>query len=573
MRLPIGCSDFKKVIDEQFDFVDKSLLIKEIVDDAEVILITRPRRFGKTLNMSMLRYFFELSSDDRAYLFNNLKISSEADLLLKHQGQYPVVYLTLKDVKEHSYPAAFEKIQHLIGKIYDEFSSVLLHSDKLTDFQKNYMNGILTRRASQVDVEDSLLMLSKALYDHYGKKVCILIDEYDTPIQSGYLHNYYDEIVGFFRNLFSAALKDNVYLFKSVLTGILRISKESLFSGLNNLKVYSVLHPKYGAYFGFTEDEVKALLHQTGLEKNSAEIKDWYNGYQIGDHVLYNPWSIINCFQDDGVLGPYWVNTSDNALIKTLLLKSSEGFKERFELLLEGNSIERLIDENFVYPDLMKNNESAVWSLLLMTGYLKIDSCQKTDQGTLCHLRIPNREIRNLYRGIIEQWLSNGYGVEWYNQFLEHLLDGDMVAFERDLTHILEQTVSSHDVGKEPESFYHGFMIGMTASLYGRSDYETKSNRESGYGRYDYLILSRNLDKPTILFEFKKVSLPEGKLLDAKTILNKSAQEALTQINTKAYLAEVKQRGIKNILKIGISFSGKRFGLAYERLERQESDV
>ena len=567
MRLPIGYSDFKKIIDEDFDFVDKSLLIKEVINDAEVILITRPRRFGKTLNMSMLRCFFELNTDDAAHLFKNLKISSEQDLLLKHQGQYPVVYLTFKDVKENSYQAAYDKILQIIGNVYDEFSKVLLNSDKLTDFQKKNINTILSKNASQAEVEDSLRMLSKSLYDHYGKKVCILIDEYDTPIQSGYLHNYYNEIVGLFRNLFSAALKDNIYLFKSVLTGILRISKESLFSGLNNLKVYSVVHPKYGPYFGFTEDEVLVLLHQSGLKEKSAEIKDWYNGYQMGDCTVYNPWSIINCLQDDGVLGPYWVNTSDNALIKNILLKSSEGFNERFELLLEGGSIERLIDENFVYPDLVKNNESAVWNLLLMTGYLKIDSYQRTDQGIMCYLKIPNREIRNLYRGIIEQWLSSGYGVEWYNRFLENLLDGDMKAFERDLTHIMEQTISSHDVGKEPESFYHGLMIGLTASLYGRNDYETKSNRESGYGRYDYMILSHDLNKPTILFEFKKVSLPDNKLKEWRVILDKSAQEALKQIDTHAYLAEIKQRGIENILKIGISFSGKRFCIAYERLK------
>ncbi|OGO91946.1 MAG: hypothetical protein A3F10_02440 [Coxiella sp. RIFCSPHIGHO2_12_FULL_42_15] len=269
---------------------------------------------------------------------------------------------------------------------------------------------------------------------------------------------------------------------------------------------------------------------------------------------------------EHGVLESYWVNTSDNAMIKNLLLKSSERFKERFELLLEGRSIERLINENFVFPDLEKDNESAVWSLLLMTGYLTISSYQRTDQGPLCQLAIPNREIRNLYRGIIEQWLSNGYGIEWYNQFLQQLLNGDMVAFERDLTHILEQTVSSHDVGKEPEAFYHGLMIGVTASLYGRNDYETKSNRESGYGRYDYMILSRNLNKPTILFEFKKVILRESNLEEARMILDKSAREALNQIDTHVYLAEVKQRGIKNILKIGLSFSGKRFGITYERL-------
>lgn len=324
-----------------------------------------------------------------------LKISSEKDLLLKHQGKYPVIYLTFKDLKEPSYQAAYQKIMHIIAKIYDEFGKVLLDDDRLTDFQKNNIEQILTKKASQAEVEDSLRMLSQYLYEHYGKKVCILIDEYDVPIQSGYLHGYYNEIVGLFCNLFSAALKDNAYLFKSVLTGILRISKENLFSGLNNLKVYSMLHPKYGAYFGFTEDEVAGLLQQSGLEEKSLEIKDWYNGYQIDDHVLYNPWSIINCLQEGGMLRPYWVNTSDNTLIKNLLLNSGTGFKERFEWLLEGGFVDRLIDENFIFPDLVKNNESAIWSLLLLTGYLKIIAYQYTNQGAFCQLAIPNREIRD----------------------------------------------------------------------------------------------------------------------------------------------------------------------------------
>ena len=565
MKLPIGYSDFKKIIDEDFTFVDKSLFIKEIIHDVEVILITRPRRFGKTLNMSMLRYFLERNIHNSSYLFKNLKIAHEKDLCLKHQAQYPVIYITLKDVKERSFQTAYQKISYVISSIFDEFSNDLLNSDKLTNFQKNNIHTILTKQASQTDIEESLRMFSKALHDHYGQKACILIDEYDTPIQSGYLHGFYDEIIGFFRNFFGAGLKDNPYLFKSVLTGILRISKESLFSGLNNLKAYSVLHPKYGAYFGFTENEVKWLVDCAEQVNNLADMKHWYNGYQMGNYMMYNPWSIINCIQDNGVIRSYWVNTSDNALIKNILLKSNDNFKKRFELLLEGNAIERLIDENFVYSDLVKNNESAVWNLLCMTGYLKIDTFQGTDQGVLCQLRIPNREIRNLYRAIIEQWLSNGYGVEWYNQFLEHLLNGDMTAFERDLTHILEQTVSSHDVGRESESFYHGLMIGLTASLYGRDGYETKSNRESGYGRYDYMILAHDIDKLTILFEFKKVSIPEGKIKEAKTILNKSAHNALKQINSQAYLAEAEQRGIKNILKIGISFSGKRLGIAHER--------
>jgi len=564
MQLPIGYSDFKKIVEEGFDFVDKSLLIKEVINDAESILIARPRRFGKTFNMSMLRHFFSLNSSITVNLFKNLKIDSDIDLIEKHQNQYSVIYLTFKDVKELSYEAAYQKIMHIIGTVYDEFSRVLLNSEKLTDFQKRKFNNILEGKSSQAEVDDSLRLLSNCLYDHYGKKVCILIDEYDTPIQSGYAHGFYDEIVALFRNLLSAALKDNIYLFKAVLTGILRVSRESLFSGLNNLKVYSVLHPKYGPYFGFIEQEVAVLLNKSGLKEKSDEIKNWYNGYQMGNQLIYNPWSIVNCIQDGGVLKPYWVNTSDNVLIKNILLKSSEGFKEQFELLLESRSVERLINENFVFSDLSRNNELAVWSLLLMTGYLKTISYQETDQGPLCQLAIPNREIRNLYRGIIEQWLSNGYGVEWYNEFLQHLLKGDMIAFEKDLTHILEQTVSSHDVGKEPEAFYHGLMIGLTASLYGRDDYEIKSNRESGYGRYDYMVLSRDLNKPTLLFEFKKIILTESKLEEAKSILTQSAEEALTQMDARAYLAEAKQRGIKNILKIGISFSGKRFGMAYE---------
>lgn len=565
MRLPIGYSDFKNIIDDGFDFVDKTLLIKEIIYDAGVILIARPRRFGKTFNMSMLRYFFSLNNG-ASHLFKNLKIASETDLCVKHQGQYPVIYLTFKDVKELSYEAAYQKISLVIETVFKEFSNILLHSDKLNEFQKNDIKRILTKEALQAEIEDSLRLLSNYLYIHYGKKVCILIDEYDTPIQSGYLNGFYNEIVGLFRNLFSAALKDNSSLFKAVLTGILRVSKESLFSGLNNLKVYSVIHEKYASSFGFTEHEVAGLLNKANLKEKSDEIKNWYNGYQIGNQLTYNPWSIINCITENGVLEPYWINTSDNALIKNLLLKSSEEFKNRFELLLEGQFIERLINENFVFPDLKNNNESAVWSLLLMTGYLTVKLFQRTDQGPLCQLVIPNREIRNLYRSIIEQWLSNGYGVEWYNQFLEHLLDGNMTAFENDLMHIMEQTVSSHDIGKEPEAFYHGLMIGLTASLYHRKDYETKSNRESGYGRYDYMILSHNPNKPTILFEFKKVNLPQSKLEESKIILDNSAKEALTQIDTHAYLAEVKQRGINNILKIGIAFSGKRFGMAYDTI-------
>ncbi|MBL8677261.1 MAG: AAA family ATPase, partial [Alphaproteobacteria bacterium] len=370
------------------------------------------------------------------------------------------------------------------------------------------------------------------------------------------------------------ALKDNPYLFKAVLTGILRVSRESLFSGLNNLKVYSALHPQFSPFFGFTEEEVNQLLNKAGLENKAEDIKHWYNGYQMGGTILYNPWSIVNSIEDGGILKPFWVNTSDNALIKDLLLKSSFKFKDKFETLLHGLSLEQIVDENFVFPDLNKNRELAIWSLLLMTGYLTVRAYEDTNRGPLCQLSVPNQEIRNLYQTIIEKWLANGYGLDWYEEFLNHLLNGDMEEFQEGLRHIMEHIVSVHDVGKkEPESFYHGLMIGLTASLAGDKHYETRSNRESGYGRYDYLILARDPNKLSILLEFKQVPLPANKkeTEDLQNALNKAAQEALQQIDQQAYLTELKQRCLTNILKIGLAFSGKRFGIAYEQIGENAS--
>jgi hypothetical protein len=569
VKLPIGYSDFKKIITNKFDYIDKTLLIKEILDDAEVVLITRPRRFGKTLNMSMLRYFFAAEVDGQSTqdLFAQLHIAQFADYCAQYQGKHPVVFLTFKDIKETNFVNAYASFGKCIKDVYAEHRYLLV-SDVLYEEEKIVYESILKQEATLTNLSDSLKDLTKYLYRYYGKNPLVLIDEYDTPIQAGYLHDYYDEIVGLFRNFFSAALKDNASLFKAVLTGILRISRENLFSGLNHLKVYSVLHPKYGAYFGFTESEVGRLLEQTGLKDKASDIKYWYNGYQIGPHVLYNPWSIVNCIQEQGLLKPYWVNTSDNKLIKNLLVQSNLAFKDQIELLLREIPIDRFIDENFVFSDLTKYRESAIWNLLFMTGYLKVISYQETEQGSLCRLAIPNKEIHSLYRKIIEQWLANGQGIEWYNQLLEHLLCGDVNAFAQDLRQIMQQTFNAQDVAKEPETFYHGFMIGLTASLYSRNDYEIRSNRESGYGRYDYMIFSSDINKPTIVLEFKKVTIAKVKEKTAEGIedvLNKKAQEALQQIEQQAYLAEAKQRGRKKILKIGLAFHSKRFGIAYKQ--------
>jgi len=566
LRLPIGIDDFQELASGEFEFVDKSLFIKEVLADAKAILITRPRRFGKTLNMSMLRYFFDINST-AANLFENLKISKEKELIEKHQGQYPVIYLTFKDIKESTYEVAYQKIVEAIQAIYVEFKSVLLSSDKVDDFYKNKINAILDGQAPQSTIENSILSLSKCLHDHYGKQVCILIDEYDTPIQEGYLNNYYPKMVRLFRNLFGAALKGNPYLFKAVLTGILRVSKESMFSELNNLRVYSVLNEKYGDYFGFTEGEVSGLLAKSNLQTQSQakleEIRSWYNGYQFGHHRIYNPWSIVNCMMDKGVCSLYWVNTSSNDLIKQLLLKSSEHFKAEFELLFSGQTVAHFIDEHIAFSALHAN-EAAVWSLFLLAGYLTVDSLEQTDEGPICQLRIPNREIRGLYRQIIGNWLAGQYDIPWYNDFINTLLDGNMLEFENRLKQMLEQIISVHDLSFAPESFYHGLMLGLTASVCGRKGYELKSNRESGYGRYDYLILSHLKNKPTILFEFKKINISKKKSTkEIKNLLEKSAKEALEQIDSLSYLAEAQSQGATNILKIGLAFSGKRFALVH----------
>lgn len=566
MKLPIGQSDFKKIVEGGFKLIDKSLLIPEILKEAEVILITRPRRFGKTLNMSMLRYFFakDVHGQPTQNLFNNLKVAQAGDIIQQHQGKYPVIFLSFKDIKESSFELAYDKIYETLIALYDEFS-YLQESSALSEHQKDFFKQILKREANQAQLENSLQMLSLCLFKHHGEKVIILIDEYDTPIQSGYLKDYYERTIALFRNFFGAALKDNPHLFKAVLTGILRISRESLFSGLNNLKVYSVLHPQFGSFFGFTETEVAELLDKAQLQNKASELKHWYNGYHFGNTVLYNPWSIVNCIQDGGSFKTFWINTSDNELIKSLLLKSSADFKHRLEILLEGSPIERLIDENVVFPDLKKNTDSAIWSFLVMTGYLKIGTHEDTNRGSLCQLAIPNQEIRNLYQTIIESWLANGRGLEWYTEFLNNLLTGKMEAFKRDLQHIMEHTVSAHDVGKEPEAFYHGLMIGLTASLSKQENYEIKSNRESGYGRYDYVILSRDPEKLSLILEFKQATLSQTKAnnTEIESLLKTLAQEALQQIDQRAYATELKQRGITKILKIGIAFNAKHFGLAY----------
>ncbi len=569
LKMPIGQSDFGLLIRKNYHFVDKSLFIQALLEDsADVILITRPRRFGKTLNLSMLRYYFakEIDNQETARLFEGLKIQKAPETIRQHQGKYPVIFLTLKDLKFSTFEETYQNFCQLIAFLYEEHR-YLLAGEILSTNEKTRYHAILEEKASSAGINYSLKGLSQYLHRYHKVAPIILIDEYDTPIQSGYLYGYYEPIIKFFRTFLGSALKDNPHCFKAVLTGILRVSKESLFSGLNNIEVYSMLRAQYGQYFGFTEEEVQDLLEQAGLRDQAANIRDWYNGYQIGNHTVYNPWSLLNCVKEKGLLKCYWLNTSDNALVKECLYRSGLIHKESFERLLEGKTVDCLINENIVFSVLQNliQHDSVILSFLLMAGYFKVVSVEYTEQiEPECQLAIPNREIKILYAELIKDWLVEGQNRIQVNEFLNQLLQGDIEAFEESFQFLLENTISVHDLSKEPEAFYHGFMIGLTAHTQFHPNYCLRSNRESGQGRYDYLILSKDSSKPTLLMEFKRVRPNKThSSSEVNDLLEKTAHEALAQIENKIYYQEAKQYGNQSILMIAIAFCGKQFKLVY----------
>lgn len=574
MKLPIGYSNFREIIDNKLDFVDKSLFIRAVLDNSltKVAVITRPRRFGKTLNLSMLHHFFAAETYGRPTtgLFDHLKISQAGEAYMQQQGKYPVVFVSFKDIKDHSFDVAIQMFVVVLSEIYGQHR-YLLSSPHLYEEDKVFFELMLKQQiTSPVQLAASLKNLTRYLFQHHGTAAWLLIDEYDTPIQSAYVSNYLDEMMAFMRNIFGSTLKDNPYLHRSVITGILNIAKENLFSGLNNLEVYTLLQSTYAEYFGFTENEIIDLLEQSKMMDSLPEIRKWYNGYQAGEIVLYNPWSMVNYFKNKE-FAPYWVNTSDNELIRNLIIHSKAEFKEQFVLLLQDKPIVHQLDERMIFADL-KMNSKAPWSLLFAAGYLKVTSYERSSEGVMCVLKTPNLEVCGLYRQIIKTWLANGHGVEWYNAFLDNLLKGNMESFEQDLQQIMEQTVSVHDVSHDPEAFYHGFILGLTAGLYDNKNYQLLSNRESGYGRYDYMIFSQDKNKPTILLEFKRVDSHKNTEQLEKNLI-KAAEGALEQIDQKNYLAIAKQKGCTDILKIALAFSGKRFKLCHERITEQQTDL
>jgi len=570
MRLQIGTSDFGEARIKNLTSIDKTLFIKEVLDNSgiKVTLITRPRRFGKTFNLSTLHHFLaaEVNGVITHDLFTGLNITKvDNGSYLAQQGKFPVISVSFKDAKNKSFPTVLIKLQDQMRALFRSYQ-YLQDSTKLTLADKELLRSYFKQPEQLIsDLQTSLVFLCELLYKHYGVKPWLLIDEYDTPIQSGYLHDYYDDITDLMRNMFGAALKDNIYLERAVLTGILRVAKESLFSGLNNLKVYSIFQSQYSEHFGFTETEVHNLLQLAGLSNKETEVKQWYNGYIFGGTTVYNPWSIVNYIDEKGLLQAYWINTSDDKLIRNLLIDSDDGFKTQVDALLKGEVVIQEIDENMVFGNL-KTNELAVWSLLLMSGYLKIVQVFVDDMGNkLCHCAIPNWEVKTMYCKMIESWLSskddNG---SWYRNFLGSLLKGDVERFGQDFGQVLAATVSTHDMARSPENFYHGFMLGLTASLRPAA-YEVKSNKESGLGRYDVVILPKDVTNYAIIFEFKSVRAPKTVKTqeDLELLLEQEAQQALAQIIDLKYTTEVQQRGCKKVLKIGLAFAGKVFALRY----------
>jgi hypothetical protein len=546
-KLPIGISDFQKLITKECIIVDKTLLIKDIIDNSsEVILITRPRRFGKTLNLSMLYYFLQNNQPVTQNIFKNLLISQEIEFCAKHQNKYPVIFISFKDIKYNNFADAYNSFAALFSDLFSNHMDLLV-GELLYKHEKKLFLSIVNKSANNVDLARALANLSRYLERKFKQNPIILIDEYDTPIQEAYLRGYYQKLVDFMRIIMGGGLKDNEHLNKAVITGITRIAQESLFSGVNNLEVYSLLREDYGQYFGFSEAEVMKLIEKTQEDVSLKDIKEWYNGYQVGGHVLYNPWSILNCLKQRGKLEPYWVNTASNDLIYKLLSNSDELVKQKFEALLQGE---------IIVPEI-ENNPEALWSLLLHAGYLKVLSSKLQDHRFMAQIAIPNKEVSFVYDQIIEKWFSKAISLQSYDKFIQSLMSNDIIKFKHYLTTYIMQTGSYFDFNSNtPEQIFHVFVLGLVVGL--REHYAIHSNQEAGFGRFDVIFMPKNNKSNGILLEFKTAKT--SKQLVAK------AKEALAQIKDKNYLESFKQHGVESVLAMGLAFCGKQLELAYEQI-------
>jgi hypothetical protein len=557
-NIPIGYDNFQQVREGNYYFVDKSLYIKEIIRGGQVALCTRPRRFGKTLNLSMLEYFFDINLQTR-HLFEGLNITQEPEFE-QHLNKYPVISLSLKGIKKDSWKASYEVIVSTFQELYENHR-YLLTSDKVSKEQKNVYQLILSGKAAQTQIERGLYFLSDLLYHHYGKKVVILIDEYDSPVYVAYEKGYYAELMSFLRPVFEFSLKNNKYLERGVVTGILRIVKESLFSGINNLTVFSILdNDGISDKFGFTEIEVKELLAYYELSDNFEWVKKWYDGYYFGEYNVFNTWSVLNFVHrpKDGLV-PYWVNTSGNELLKKLMLSGANNIKEKMQPLLNGEEIIKELSSELTFSDL-DMNEDAIFALLTFSGYLQVIRLPKNPEDAQYKYRIsiPNIEIKHVYKTTIQTWLNVDMKLlnQKFDDMLRFLTLGNIEPFQHYFEKFLLASVSAHDT-KEPdtENFYHALVLGMLARL--DSEYHIKSNHEAGYGRYDICLIPKKGNFTR--YYGQKGIIIELKLANKKTSLAAALKAAATQMQENRYEMDLLAQEVTDIVRICIAVKGKRF--------------
>ena len=557
-KLPIGLSDFKEIIEYDYYYFDKTKFIENILEDrSKVKLFTRPRRFGKTLNISMLKYFFDVKNkDENKNLFEGLNISKSE--YFNKQGEFPVISISFKDYNEKNWKSGFREVKGIIERLYTKYKFL---TEKMDEIEIEKFNSV-RRTLDLADWKNSLLNLSKYLYEYYGKKVIVLIDEYDQPIINSYINGYYNETIDFFKSFYGSVLKDNEYLEMSVITGILRVAKENIFSGLNNLEVHTILDSEFTEYFGIMEDEVEEALKDFNLEYELEDVQKWYNGYLFGDTKVYNPWSIIN-FLKKGRLRPYWVNTSGNGLIQLYLEKLKNEIFDEFSRLLNKENIFETINDSMTFGNLEANFEKNIWNLFFHSGYLTLAKKNDEDEEEV-YLKIPNEEILKMFsKMFIEVYFRDSNN---FSKFTNALKSGDIEKFKFELNKILLENTGIFDVnGNYKEQFYHGLMLGLILKL--RNEYEITSNGFAGKGRYDLLLKPKNIlgGREGIIFELKIVNLVEKLEKDNfKKKLEKECEIALRQIDEKKYSSVLRNAGIEKVLKIGIAFLGKEFEVKSE---------
>ncbi len=548
-EIGLGESDFKRLRTTNNYYIDKTLYIKHIIDNqSRVILVTRPRRFGKTLNMSTLRYFFDCEKKDTDKLFEGLKIMEQGEKYTSKLGAYPCIYITLKDVRGSNPEEMMLLFQTELNELFIDHAN-LLKSEKIFDVEKEMFNTVLNLKANKIQLQGAIKLLSRMLYREYEKPVMLFLDEYDVPLQNAYVQGFYDEAIEFFRTFYGTTFKDNQYIEKTVLTGVSRVAKESIFSGANNFDVFTILDNDFSEDFGITEKEMDKIIQDFNVQDDKEKIKEWYDGYKIGDtEGIYNPWSILKYLKNRKLM-PYWVNTSSNDLIK-LILKNSSTIKQKIETLLRGEEITVPINFETIIVGI-EQNEDNIWGLLLGTGYLKITEVVSLAES-IYKVALPNYEIKNLFEGIIRDWFSNKVIGNDLRSILNDLVTLNMHEFERKFIVLVRQMFSFMDVGENTaENFYHAFVLGMLVCL--KDTYYVNSNRESGFGRYDIMLEPMDKNGNSFIIEFKVLD----DLLE--TTIEQTIENAKKQIIDKKYEENLIERGFKNITRMVFAFKGKEF--------------